>query len=161
MEQLDDFLSAWPAPKYPFTIDENLAKAGAPIYTRLCAECHDQGAPRTNRLIPIAEIKTDRERMEPLAKRAALDRPREERVRRRRELGILVTRARDDARRRDRARALAIRDRGAKRLAAAVLPDGRESPSDGDVLSDGVIAARPDVAQLHREVRGLRLPRIA
>jgi hypothetical protein len=71
MEQLDDFLSAWPAPKYPFHIDENLAKAGAPIYARLCAECHDPGAPRTNRLIPIAEIKTDRERMDTWTKAAA------------------------------------------------------------------------------------------
>jgi processive rubber oxygenase RoxA-like protein len=71
MEQLDDFLSAWPAPKYPFPIDENLAKAGAPIYARLCAECHDPGAPRTNRLIPIAEIKTDRERMDTWTQAAA------------------------------------------------------------------------------------------
>jgi hypothetical protein len=83
MEQLDDFLSEWPAPKYPFAIDPNLAKTGAPIYARLCAECHDPGGPRTNRPIPMAEIKTDRERMDTWTQAAA-----DEANRRVREMGI-------------------------------------------------------------------------
>jgi len=71
MEQLDNFLSEWPAPKYPFPIDEGLARTGAAIYASNCADCHTPGAPRTNRPIPIDEIKTDRERMDTWLQSAA------------------------------------------------------------------------------------------
>ncbi len=65
MADLDDFLSDWPPPKYPFPINTNLADAtGRPLYDRLCADCHDPGKPRTNKPIPISEIGTDRERMD-------------------------------------------------------------------------------------------------
>lgn len=71
MEELDDFLSEWPAPKYPFPINPQLAGSGAPIYASRCANCHDPGAPQTNRPIPIAEIRTDRERMDTWTQAAA------------------------------------------------------------------------------------------
>jgi hypothetical protein len=71
MEELDNFLSEWPAPKYPFSIDGGLAKTGESIYAQHCADCHTPGAPRTNRPIPIDEIKTDRERMDTWLKSAA------------------------------------------------------------------------------------------
>jgi hypothetical protein len=72
MEDLDTFLSELPPPRYPFAINTNLAySAGKPIYDRLCADCHDPGRPRTNRPIPINEIKTDRERMDTWTQAAA------------------------------------------------------------------------------------------
>jgi hypothetical protein len=71
MEDLDDFLSALPAPRYPFAIDEALAAQGQPIYARYCANCHDVGAPRTSKVIPIAEIGTDRERLDTWTQAAA------------------------------------------------------------------------------------------
>src|SRR5262245_28664606 len=72
MEDLDNFLSELPPPKYPFAIDTNLAyTVGKPIYDQLCADCHDPGKPRTNRPIPIQEIKTDRERMDTWTQAAA------------------------------------------------------------------------------------------
>jgi len=71
MAALDDFLSTLPAPKYPFPIDAALAERGRPIYAARCASCHEPGAPRTSRLIPIAEIKTDRERMDTWTQAAA------------------------------------------------------------------------------------------
>ena len=71
MEALDDFLSAWPPPKYPFELDRDLAKKGEPVYARLCASCHEPGAPRTNTLIPLAEIRTDRERLDTWTQGAA------------------------------------------------------------------------------------------
>ena len=64
MEDLDNFLSALPPPKYPFAIDEMLAAKGQPIYAHYCAECHDVGAARTSKVIPIEEIGTDRERLD-------------------------------------------------------------------------------------------------
>jgi hypothetical protein len=64
MEELDNFLSELPPPKYPFPIDAALAEKGKPLYDRYCSECHDVGKPRTNKPIPINEIKTDRERLD-------------------------------------------------------------------------------------------------
>jgi hypothetical protein len=71
MEDLDNFLSALPPPKYPFAIDEMLAAKGQPIYAHYCAECHDVGAARTSKVIPIEEIGTDRERLDTWTKDAA------------------------------------------------------------------------------------------
>jgi hypothetical protein len=63
MDALQDFLSTVQPPKYPFAIDAKLAAAGKPIYVRYCADCHDVGAPHTSKIIPIAEIGTDTNRM--------------------------------------------------------------------------------------------------
>jgi len=83
MEELDNFLSELPPPKYPFPIDTNLVAAGEPIYARLCADCHDPGKPRTNKLFPIKEIGTDDERMKTWTQGAA-----DEANRRVKEMGI-------------------------------------------------------------------------
>jgi hypothetical protein len=71
MEDLDQYLSTNAPPKYPFPIDTNLAAGGRPIYTRICAECHDPGQPRANKPILPNEIKTDRERMDTWTQAAA------------------------------------------------------------------------------------------
>jgi hypothetical protein len=71
MEDLDNFLSALPPPKYPFAVDADLAAKGKPVYDRYCAECHDVGAPRTSKVIPIEEIGTDRERLDTWTQAAA------------------------------------------------------------------------------------------
>jgi hypothetical protein len=71
MEDLDDFLSREPPPKYPFPIDADLAGKGKPIYARHCSECHEAGQPRTSKLIPIDEIGTDRERLDTWTQAAA------------------------------------------------------------------------------------------
>jgi hypothetical protein len=72
MEDLDNFLSELPPPRYPFLIDTNLAYGtGKAIYERWCADCHDPGKPRVNKPIPMNEVKTDRERMDTWTKPAA------------------------------------------------------------------------------------------
>jgi mono/diheme cytochrome c family protein len=63
MRELDAWLGELPPPKYPFPIDQALAAQGQPLYARYCAECHDAGAKYTNKIIPLSEIGTDRERM--------------------------------------------------------------------------------------------------
>jgi RoxA-like, cytochrome c-like len=63
MEDLDNFLSTVPPPQYPFAVDVKLAANGKLIYDKYCADCHDVGAPRTSKVIPIAEIGTDTNRM--------------------------------------------------------------------------------------------------
>lgn len=71
MEDLDNFLSTLPPPKYPFAVDAALAAKGKPVYDHYCAECHAVGAPRTSQVIPIAEIGTDRERLDTWTQAAA------------------------------------------------------------------------------------------
>jgi hypothetical protein len=71
MEELDNFLSTVQPPKYPFAVDADLVAKGKPIYQQRCAECHDVGAPKTSKLIPIKEIGTDRERLDTWTQAAA------------------------------------------------------------------------------------------
>jgi mono/diheme cytochrome c family protein len=71
MENLDNFLSELPPPKYPFAVDAMLAAQGKPIYAQQCASCHDVGGRYTNKPVPPAEIATDRERLDTWIKAAA------------------------------------------------------------------------------------------
>jgi len=48
-----------------------LAAKGQPLYEKYCSECHDVGAARTSKVIPIDEIGTDRERLDTWTKAAA------------------------------------------------------------------------------------------
>lgn len=64
MAELDDYLSALAPPPYPFPVDAALAAQGKRLYAQSCASCHEPGQPSTNRPIPIAEIGTDRNRMD-------------------------------------------------------------------------------------------------
>jgi hypothetical protein len=57
------------APAYPFAIDKDLAGQGAPIYKEYCARCHgadgkDFRGKEVGKVVPIAEIGTDRHRLD-------------------------------------------------------------------------------------------------
>lgn len=71
IDWLTDYLSNKPAPSYPFAIDRAKADAGAQLFTSLCADCH--ASDRTGRIVPVAEIGTDRERMDTWNERAAAE----------------------------------------------------------------------------------------
>ncbi len=76
----DDFLSqvAWlheylgkiQAPKYPFPIDQTQASAGKSVFEANCAGCH--ASARTGTRIPLAEVGTDRNRLDSWNKEAAV-----------------------------------------------------------------------------------------
>jgi hypothetical protein len=51
-------------PKYPYSIDSQLAAAGQTIYEAGCASCHAFGGARTGTVIPLAEVGTDRHRLD-------------------------------------------------------------------------------------------------
>ena len=51
-------------PGDPFHVDAAAVEAGRTIYVRDCAECHDAGGARTRTPIPIAELGTDRHRLD-------------------------------------------------------------------------------------------------
>jgi hypothetical protein len=71
MSELDAYLSDLAPPAYPFPVDAALAARGKLIYAGApggppgkCASCHTPGQAHTNRLIPIADIGTDRNRLD-------------------------------------------------------------------------------------------------
>lgn len=51
-------------PAYPFPIDDRLAAAGALTYQANCATCHQPGGARAESIVPLAEIATDRQRLD-------------------------------------------------------------------------------------------------
>jgi len=71
LRRVMNFIGELRAPKYPLSIDADLAAAGGAIYRSACAECHDMGAARTGSVIPLAEIGTDRHRLDMWTESAA------------------------------------------------------------------------------------------
>lgn len=55
---------AWPYPEGPYAIKKELAAAGKAIYAARCAECHEPGAAKTGLPADMAELGTDRERID-------------------------------------------------------------------------------------------------
>jgi hypothetical protein len=64
LRRVMNYIGALEAPKYPLPVDDGLAATGAAVYSAHCAACHDPGAKRTGTIIPLAEIGTDRHRLD-------------------------------------------------------------------------------------------------
>jgi hypothetical protein len=64
LRRVQNYISELPPPKYPFPIDQSLAVAGEQVYKTECASCHAFGGTRTGTVVPLAEIGTDRHRLE-------------------------------------------------------------------------------------------------
>lgn len=67
---LHTYLTQLPAPPYPFPIDRARADAGKPLFAAHCARCH--ASELTGRPLPLAEIGTDRGRLDSWNKGAAI-----------------------------------------------------------------------------------------
>lgn len=67
---LHDYLSALPAPKYPFPINAAKAAAGLPLFDAHCASCH--ASAKTGTPLPLAAVGTDRGRLDSWNKGAAI-----------------------------------------------------------------------------------------
>jgi mono/diheme cytochrome c family protein len=66
-DAIRQFLLTIEAPKYPFPIDRDLAARGREIFVARCAKCHGtygDGGTYPNKVVPIAEIGTDRARFD-------------------------------------------------------------------------------------------------
>jgi mono/diheme cytochrome c family protein len=70
LKWLKDYLSAKPAPAYPFPMDRQKAAAGKPVFERQCARCH--ASERTGKPVPVDEVGTDRNRLETWSRDAAV-----------------------------------------------------------------------------------------
>jgi hypothetical protein len=69
LKRVADWLRNLPAPPYPFSVDKNLAAQGAPIYKQYCSSCHgadgkDFRGEQVGKVVPIADIGTDRRRLD-------------------------------------------------------------------------------------------------
>jgi hypothetical protein len=71
IDWLVDYLKNKPAPKYPFPIDAARAARGKAVFDANCAACH--ASARTGAIVPLAEIGTDRGRIDTWNKRAAIE----------------------------------------------------------------------------------------
>jgi mono/diheme cytochrome c family protein len=64
MKRVEDWIWTLPAPRFPADrIDRTRAAAGAPVYQRECARCHEPGGPSVGQVVSAAELQTDPERM--------------------------------------------------------------------------------------------------
>jgi hypothetical protein len=65
MQRIADWTMDLQPPEFPAErIDAALAEKGGEVYKRECASCHEFGAERIGRVTPLAEIGTDRERLD-------------------------------------------------------------------------------------------------
>jgi hypothetical protein len=69
LKRVADWVRNLAAPAYPFGINKDLAAQGAPIYKEYCAKCHgadgkDFRGEDVGKVVPIAEIGTDRSRLD-------------------------------------------------------------------------------------------------
>jgi len=76
VSEIASFVSNAPAPTWPYREGEHalkpeLGSAGAKIYLARCAECHEPGAAKTGMPADMAELGTDRERLDSWTQAAA------------------------------------------------------------------------------------------
>ena len=71
IDWLHHYLTTKPAPGYPFAIDKAKAEQGGQLFAAHCASCH--ASERTGTVVPLAEIGTDRERMDTWNAKAAAE----------------------------------------------------------------------------------------
>jgi hypothetical protein len=71
LRRVMNYIGDLQAPKYPLPVDAALAAAGEATYKTHCAACHDPGGAQAGKVIPLAEIKTDRHRFDMWTKAAA------------------------------------------------------------------------------------------
>ena len=73
IKRVRDWIWTLPPPKYPYPIDQTLAAAGAPLYATHCQNCHADNrfregiiasGTRVGHVVPIADIGTDRHRLD-------------------------------------------------------------------------------------------------
>jgi len=70
VQWLQDYLTRKQPPKFPLPVDASRAAAGKPLFDAHCAACH--ASARTGTRIPLAEVGTDRGRLDSWNKGAAI-----------------------------------------------------------------------------------------
>ncbi len=63
-KRVTDYLLDLQPPSFPFPVDAAKAKRGSAVFARACADCHAFGGKRTGQVEAIADIGTDRHRLD-------------------------------------------------------------------------------------------------
>ena len=71
LRRVQDYISDLQPPRYPYPVDQALAAAGAQVYRTECATCHEPGGARFGKVVPVAEVGTDRHRLDMWTKNSA------------------------------------------------------------------------------------------
>ncbi|MDQ3849949.1 MAG: cytochrome c [Actinomycetota bacterium] len=71
LTRIAEYIKQVPAPKYPFPVDRRMAARGKTVFADRCATCHEFGGRRTGKVIPLAEVDTDRHRLDMWTAQAA------------------------------------------------------------------------------------------
>ncbi|MGH8722182.1 MAG: c-type cytochrome, partial [Burkholderiales bacterium] len=64
LARVEEWMMRTAPPAWPYAIDRPLADRGGAIYEAQCAACHTTGRARTGTVIPLAEVGTDRHRLD-------------------------------------------------------------------------------------------------
>jgi hypothetical protein len=62
--RLEQWFNELPSPRYPLPIDASLAAQGQPLFTKHCGACHAPDGAQAGAVIPIADVGTDRHRLD-------------------------------------------------------------------------------------------------
>ena len=71
LDRVEQYITDLDPPEFPFAINQTLAAQGQPLFEQNCAVCHAFGGKRTGSVIPLAEIGTDRHRLDMWTQEAA------------------------------------------------------------------------------------------
>jgi hypothetical protein len=69
--QMIDWAGGVQPPPYPYPTDPELPARGQPIFQQKCAVCHAFGGARTGKVIPVAEVNSDKHRLDMWTQEAA------------------------------------------------------------------------------------------
>lgn len=64
LARVQNYINTVRPPAYPFAVNQTAAHLGRAIFDSTCAGCHALGGSRTGTVIPIAELGTDRHRLD-------------------------------------------------------------------------------------------------
>ena len=64
LRRVMNYISELQPPRYPFPVDQDLAGQGAEVFRTECAPCHASGGERFGKVVPVAEVGTDRNRLD-------------------------------------------------------------------------------------------------
>jgi mono/diheme cytochrome c family protein len=64
LARVQNYIRTVRPPAYPFAVNQTMAQQGRVIFEGACARCHAPGGSRTGTVIPLAELGTDRHRLD-------------------------------------------------------------------------------------------------
>ena len=71
LRRIMNYISELQPPAFPFPVDQPMAALGADVFRAECAQCHAPGGQRFGDVVPVADVGTDRHRLDMWTKPSA------------------------------------------------------------------------------------------